>query len=71
MGFSRKRHKSTKEYEKIIRKQMEPFTDVPIVFISALTNNVFLKLLKQLLKFIKTELKKLKLVNLMRRYCQL
>ena len=32
-----KDHKSVKEYEKIIRKQIEPFTDVPIVFISAMT----------------------------------
>jgi len=28
---------TTKEFEAIIRKQIEPFTDVPIVFISALT----------------------------------
>jgi GTP-binding protein len=26
--------KTTKEYEKAIRKELEPFTDVPIVFIS-------------------------------------
>jgi GTP-binding protein len=29
-----KDHKTTKEYEKTIRKELEPFTDVPIVFIS-------------------------------------
>jgi GTP-binding protein len=29
--------KSTNEFEKVIRQQIEPFTDVPIVFISTLT----------------------------------
>ncbi len=32
-----KDHKSTKEVEAYIKKQIEPFTDVPIVFISSLT----------------------------------
>lgn len=32
-----KDHKSTNEFEKVIRKQMEPFTDVPIVFMSTVT----------------------------------
>ena len=32
-----KENKTMREYEKQIRQEMEPFTDVPIVFISALT----------------------------------
>jgi len=32
-----KDHTTTKEFEQYIRKQCEPFTDVPIVFVSALT----------------------------------
>jgi GTP-binding protein len=32
-----KDHTTTKEFEQYIRKQCEPFTDVPVVFVSALT----------------------------------
>lgn len=32
-----KDHKTMKDFEAVIRKQIEPFTDVPIVFMSALT----------------------------------
>ncbi len=32
-----KENKTMREFEKVIRREMEPFTDVPIVFISALT----------------------------------
>ena len=35
--------KTTKEFETIIRRQIEPFTDVPIVFISALTKQRIFK----------------------------
>ena len=38
-----KDHKSVKEFEKVIRQQMEPFTDVPIVFISTLTKQRIFK----------------------------
>jgi len=40
-----KDNKTTKEFEKYIKQQIEPFTDVPIVFISSLTKaTYFLKL---------------------------
>ncbi len=35
--------KTTKEFETMIRRQIEPFTDVPIVFISALTKQRIFK----------------------------
>ncbi len=38
-----KDHKSVKEYEKVIREQCEPFTDVPVVFISVLTKQRIFK----------------------------
>jgi len=37
---------STKEYEEKIRKELEPFTDVPILFVSALTKQRLLKALE-------------------------
>lgn len=37
---------TTKQYEEKIRKQIEPFTDVPIVFVSALTKQRLLKALE-------------------------
>lgn len=37
---------STREYETKIRKELEPFTDVPILFISALTKQRLLKALE-------------------------
>lgn len=37
---------SAKEYEKVIRKEIEPFTDVPILFVSALTKQRLLKALE-------------------------
>ena len=38
-----KDNNTTKQYEALIRKEMEPFTDVPIVFISALTKQRIFK----------------------------
>ena len=38
-----KDHKSVKEYETLIRSQCEPFTDVPIIFISVLTKQRIFK----------------------------
>ncbi len=35
--------KTTKEFEEMIRKEIEPFTDVPIIFISALTKQRIFK----------------------------
>ncbi len=37
---------SSKEYENRIRKEIEPFTDVPILFVSALTKQRLLKALE-------------------------
>jgi len=37
---------STKQYEDKIRKEIEPFTDVPIIFVSALTKQRLLKALE-------------------------
>jgi GTPase len=41
-----KDHKSTMYYEQSIRKKMEPFTDVPIIFTSALTKQRIHKVLE-------------------------
>lgn len=41
---------STRDYENKIRKELEPFTDVPIVFISALTKQRLLKALEETVK---------------------
>ena len=55
-----KDHKSVKEYEKAIRKQMEPFTDVPIVFISALTKQRIYKAIETAVEVYKNRSKKIK-----------
>jgi len=41
---------STRDYEVKIREQLEPFTDVPILFISALTKQRLLKALEETVK---------------------
>jgi GTPase len=41
---------STRDYELKIRKELEPFTDVPILFISALTKQRLLKALEETVK---------------------
>ena len=41
---------STRDYENKIRKELEPFTDVPIVFVSALTKQRLLKALEETVK---------------------
>ncbi|TNJ42572.1 ribosome biogenesis GTPase Der [Tamlana fucoidanivorans] len=55
-----KDHKSVKEYEKVIRKQMEPFTDVPIVFISALTKQRIFKAIETAVEVYNNRSKKIK-----------
>jgi len=55
-----KDHKSVKEYEKAIKKQMEPFTDVPIVFISALTKQRIFKAIETAVEVYKNRTKKIK-----------
>ncbi len=41
---------SSRDYEKRIRKEIEPFTDVPIIFVSALTKQRLLKALEAAVK---------------------
>ncbi|GAA3563607.1 ribosome biogenesis GTPase Der [Snuella lapsa] len=55
-----KDHKSTKEYEKAIRKQIEPFTDVPIIFISALSKQRIYKAIETAVEVYKNRSKKIK-----------
>ncbi|KJD32592.1 GTP-binding protein Der [Tamlana nanhaiensis] len=55
-----KDHKSVKEYEKAIRKQIEPFTDVPIIFISALTKQRIFKAIETAVEVYQNRSKKIK-----------
>lgn len=55
-----KDHKSVKEYEKAIKKQMEPFTDVPIIFMSALTKQRIYKAIETAVEVYKNRTKKIK-----------
>lgn len=55
-----KDHKSVKDYEKAIKKQMEPFTDVPIIFISALTKQRIFKAIETAVEVYKNRTKKIK-----------
>lgn len=45
-----KDHKTTKQFEAIIKKEIEPFTDVPILFISALTKQRIYKAIETAVK---------------------
>lgn len=51
---------STKEFEKMIRKQIEPFTDVPIVFISALTKQRIFKAIEIAMQVYQNRSKRIK-----------
>jgi len=55
-----KDHKTTIEFEKVIRKQMEPFTDVPIVFISVLTKQRIYKAIETAVEVYQNRTKKIK-----------
>jgi GTP-binding protein len=55
-----KDNKTTKDFEKIIRKQIEPFTDVPIVFISTLTKQRLFKAIETAVEVYKNRTKKIK-----------
>lgn len=52
--------KSVKEYEKAIRHQCEPFIDVPIVFISALTKQRIFKAIETAVDVFKNRSKRIK-----------
>jgi GTP-binding protein len=51
---------TTKEFEQTIRKQIEPFTDVPIVFISALTKQRLFKAIETAVDVYKSRSNKIK-----------
>ena len=55
-----KDHKSMKEYEKGIRQQMEPFVDVPIIFMSVLTKQRIFKAIETAVEVYKNRSKKIK-----------
>ena len=55
-----KDHKSVKEFEKLIRLQCEPFTDVPIIFISVLTKQRIFKAIETAVEVFKNRSKKIK-----------
>jgi GTP-binding protein len=55
-----KDNKTTKEFEAYIRKQTEPFTDVPIVFISALTKQRIYKAIETAVEVYKHRSKRIK-----------
>jgi GTP-binding protein len=52
--------KTTKSFETYIRKQVEPFTDVPIVFISALTKQRIYKAIETAVEVYKSRSKRIK-----------
>ncbi|MCX7552076.1 ribosome biogenesis GTPase Der [Xanthomarina sp. F2636L] len=55
-----KDHKSTNEFEKIIRREIEPFTDVPIVFISVLNKQRIFKAIETAVEVYNNRTKKIK-----------
>ncbi|MDG5492732.1 ribosome biogenesis GTPase Der [Psychroserpens sp. SPM9] len=52
--------KSTREFEKMIRKEIEPFTDVPIVFISVLNKQRIYKAIETAVEVYQNRTKKIK-----------
>ena len=55
-----KDHRSVKEYEKAIKQQMEPFTDVPVIFISVLTKQRIFKAIETAVAVYQNRTKKIK-----------
>lgn len=55
-----KDNKTIKDFEKHIRKQIEPFTDVPIVFISTLTKQRLFKAIETAVEVFKNRSKRIK-----------
>ncbi|TXE15736.1 ribosome biogenesis GTPase Der [Psychroserpens burtonensis] len=55
-----KETQTMKEFEKVIRKEMEPFTDVPIVFISVLTKQRIYKAIETAVEVYQNRTKKIK-----------
>jgi len=55
-----KGNNSIKEYERVIKNEMEPFTDVPIVFISVLNKQRIFKAIETAVEVYKNRTKKIK-----------
>jgi GTP-binding protein len=55
-----KETQTMKEFERVIRKEMEPFTDVPIVFISVLTKQRIFKAIETAVEVYQNRSKKIK-----------
>ena len=55
-----KDHKTTLEFERAIRKEMEPFTDVPIIFISTITKQRLYKAIETAVEVYNNRTKKIK-----------
>lgn len=55
-----KDNKTTNEFEKLIRKEMEPFTDVPIIFMSVLSKQRIFKAIETAVEVYKNRTKKIK-----------
>ncbi|MDU8885640.1 ribosome biogenesis GTPase Der [Yeosuana sp. MJ-SS3] len=55
-----KDNRTMKDFEKVIRKEIEPFTDVPIVFISSLTKQRIFKAIETAVEVYKNRSKKIK-----------
>ena len=55
-----KDNKTVKEYEALIKKQCEPFTDIPIVFVSVLTKQRIFKAIETAVDVYKNRSKKIK-----------
>ncbi|MCO4820622.1 MAG: ribosome biogenesis GTPase Der [Flavobacteriaceae bacterium] len=55
-----KDHKTPREFEKYIRKQIEPFTDVPIIFISTITKQRIFKAIETAVEVYQNRSKKIK-----------
>ena len=55
-----KENNTMKEFEKYIRKQIEPFTDIPIVFISTLTKQRIFKAIETAVDVYKNRTKRIK-----------
>ncbi|NND87826.1 MAG: ribosome biogenesis GTPase Der [Flavobacteriaceae bacterium] len=55
-----KDNQTTKDFEKYIKQQCEPFTDVPIVFISALTKQRIFKAIETAVEVFKNRTKRIK-----------
>ncbi len=55
-----KESNTLKDFEKYIRKEIEPFTDVPVVFISALTKQRIFKAMETAVEVYKNRSKKIK-----------